>query len=390
MLSLKILLFTTILAIILGIVSYPKRTHKQHLLTFGILIILSTAFNKFVGLQYDSLTYFQDSLAYTFQPGYESEELGWRKSLYPRLLSLIYDLFGVNVLIGGFLNSFILCALAVLYSYTNSNFNLLGANYYTPWIIFIYPPIVFFGITINRDMISFWIIALSVFGLSIIYKGMKSVGSLLLSISLAFSFLWREFLPLFILIMIFIYFLHSRISRANIKINFKSKIVLLLFSIIFIKGIFVLINPSQLGQLQSLMDANSQPTSSTALDFPNIRANLIPFNLLTNYLRSLIGPFYSSWNTIPMITFGVIGLLHLFILLVIGRVLSSVSSLNSNVYYVLLLTFFVCTLGNSITLSNYGLNLRLIMHCYIFILPLYTHALHILFSSAINASKVTQ
>jgi hypothetical protein len=390
MLSFKILLFTTILAIILGIISYPKGTHKQHLLAFGILIILSTVFYKFFGLQYDSAIYFQNSLNYIFQPGYESEELNWTKSVYPKLLSLIYDLFGVNVLIGGFLNSFILCNLAVLYSYTNSNFNLMGANYYTPWIMFIYPPFLYYGITINRDMISFWIIALSVFGLSNIYKGMKSVGFLILSISLAISFSWREYLPLFILIMIFVYFLHSRISRANIRLNFKSKIVLILFAIIFIKGIFVLVHPNQLDNLQSLMNSNSQPTVSTALDLPNIRANLIPVNFLINYLSSLFGPFYSSWNTFAMITYGVIGLLHLFILLVIGLVLSSVNSLNSNVYYVLLVTFFVCTLGNSITLANYGLNFRIIINFFIFILPLYTHALYILSSRAINASKITQ
>jgi hypothetical protein len=118
-----------------------------------------------------------------------------------------------------------------------------------------------------------------------------------------------------------------------------------------------------------LIKFNSESSQSTANLGASWSVNTNPIKFIYNLNRSLWGPPIWEWRNLPMIIFGIEGLLIL-ILLVNIIISYHINKKFRKVFFILLSAILPLWIVSSVILSNYGINSRVRAHYLLFIIPI--------------------
>lgn len=346
------------------LVSWKKGFFFPVVAAVVIQIALSSIILNTMGFQGDASTYFgQATEIYDKwsqgQLASNPQTLGKMSILW--LIAGLYLLTGPTVSLALVLLCIFIAFVPLLIGLATREFGFHSASTVAAWLGALSPPVIFWGSWIQRESISFPILALGLWGISRVYRGKIVSGASVALFSVALLIISRPQLipPIAVGLVVAQIFSH----RAAPRINVRRDIGVLLVAIAMMASFYWSPTSSSVIDAevrQRVMYSNAHPTQNTAIILPPGDPSRLPL--------AMFGPFPSQWTDRSWTIIGLdgfawlmltLGILYLVIRHRDTRRMSAICSAMAMVIFV----------GLAMSLANYGLALRVRAHAWVILIP---------------------
>lgn len=386
MISNFFILIFFLIVFILGLkINHKSGTLPQGVFLFIFVFGLSTLKFSITGLQVDELTYqayaiiYSNNLDTTLRSFNTSISDG--KELYIIILGFLYWVFTPEPYLGFLVNSFFIMLMPAILQNTFINFRIESRpNLIT--VILLFSPIFIWSIGLTRESISFFLIAVYLYVLSLIYKEKILVAFLIFILLLLVVINFRSLLLPFLLLGFLIFIFNFLLSKSSIILQLKNKLYLKLISlalvvtlVIFaIKFIAQYIQSNFSGAISEL----ASPSFRSYAEYSSSTFNFTFNGYFYNLFRSVIGPYFIEFNNPIIILFALEGLYYFSILVLFIFYLFHIN--YKRLFFLFFISILPFLIINNFYFTNYGLNSRVKAHMLMMFFPI----IYIIFSKTYN------
>jgi hypothetical protein len=253
----------------------------------------------------------------------------------------------------------------------SGNFKIEAKPLTFAWIFFLFPQLLLFTPWFLREALAIFLLSLTVLASSYMYVGYLKFSLFLYFLIFPALYFTRGQLIIIAAISLAVSLIYYYKNNISVKNLFKASIIFA-FSLLFI-----FLNQSTLSYLRNLNSihftklilGNSKSPNRTVPPYTSEEFNYSPLGFLYNIFRSIIGPLPWEWKNLSWVALGLDGL---FFLALTSLVLYNFFKYakNRDLYFLLLIPLLPLWIISSLTLANYGLNIRIRLHYLPFLIPL--------------------
>jgi hypothetical protein len=308
---------------------------------------------------------------------FEFEGFNKRNQLPLTIFSLFYLFFGPYPLLPILFNCFLVALIPAVLASACRNFGLTGSAKIAAWLVILIPSITLNGPWLKKEALAFFLISILILAMSYLYKNQIMRGLFIAIIIISLFSITRSQLVIFSMGLLFSLLLNPTVISLykSFASNLQKRV--LLFSFI---GSSTIISPFVLyfysiqgfknfNAFDKLIKFNSDSSQATANLGASLSVNTNPIKFIYNLNMSLWGPPIWEWRNLPMIIFGLEGLLILVIL--VNIIFSYHINIKfRKVFFILLSAVLPLWIISTVMLSNYGINSRVRAHYLLFIIPI--------------------
>ena len=353
------------------------KTLPQIITLFITQVIISQLIYALYGLVEDEKTYHATGLklmdSLNSGEGYQNFGVGSGKESFTYILGTIYYWFGPYPILGMLFNAFIMSSIPPILVLACKNFGLIKIARLSSWIFVFTPSLMFWGPGLRREPLAFALISLSILATSLIFRS-KFVSGTILTLIIIYSIqITRQPLLLIIvpgLISSFILRPGSTVLTKLINNKNKFRNIYIVIVLVISHGLYLLQSfPDPTSTINGYLKEVSNPKFSTSVLGSSWENNSSPTGFLYNMFRALSGPPIWEWNSLPMIVFGVEGIIYFLITVIVFISLNKFKVYQRQIV-VLISSFAPLLLMSSLVLANYGINSRIRAHYLIPLIPI--------------------
>lgn len=307
----------------------------------------------------------------------EFEGFNKRNQLPLTIFSLFYLFFGPYPLLPILFNCFLMALIPAVLASACRNFGLTRSAKIAAWLVILIPSITLNGPWLRKEALAFFLISIFILAMSYLYKNQIMRGLFIAIIIISLFSITRSQLVVFSIGLLFSLLLNPTVISLykSFTSNLQKRVLLFIFiggsSIIspFVLYFYNIQGFKTLNAFDKLIKFNSDSSQATANLGASLSVNTNPIKFIYNLNRSLWGPPIWEWRNLPMIIFGLEGLLILVILL---NIIFSyhINKKFRKVFFILLSALLPLWIISTVMLSNYGLNSRVRAHYLLFIIPI--------------------
>lgn len=315
------------------------------------------------------------------------------KSSLSTLSSAIFEISIINPLLIITLNAMLLGLVPTILVFACKNFALTTKPSLIGWITVFAFPLTLFTPWFNREALSFFLLSLVVLSSSLIVNKKIKSGIILYSAVAPIIFFTRGQLLLVLIIsfsILILYFVYMQNQLAILKTR-KKKTWLVLPFILAVVGLFYFFSNYRSllasNTVQNVIVGNSGKGNSTIPQFTSPDFNLEPLGFTYNLIRSIFGPLPWEWTNTKFFLIGLDGSFYALIGMLLA--ILYIKNIETRYLFVLLLVPLIPVwLYSSLTLANYGLNMRIRAHFLPFLIPLLAVSLSSFLSSKFRRQDI--
>lgn len=362
---------------------------RQVLVAAFVFISMSLLFKSIFGLAGDENAYQLEALGILSQWNNGDTHIPvqpWTKLSLSYLLAAIYFVSLPSIYLGVLLLTPLFCALPVLIGQSSLNFfGGVRIQQFSAWIAVFFPPFLVWFPALLRESLSFFLLALGLYGSSLMYRNRVLISVAVTGLSLILMMYVRVQLTWSLVIMflastLMLAFTHQIHIRRALSLALSMMTVVLIF--IGTQLMTDDITPNLLTSdsvitnsdlRRQIITSNASPSENLAADVDLIQEPGITAAVLDtgrNLFPSLIGPFPWQWKSFSHVMAGLDGLILLVVISLSLLPLFVKGIHGTMVSLILLLSALPIILGNSLGFANYGIAMRLRSNVALILLPI--------------------
>jgi len=308
---------------------------------------------------------------------FEFEGFNKRNQLPLTIFSLFYLFFGPYPLLPILFNCFLVALIPAVLASACRNFGLTGSAKIAAWLVILIPSITLNGPWLKKEALAFFLISILILAMSYLYKNQIMRGLFIAIIIISLFSITRSQLVVLSIGLLFSLLLNPTVISLykSFTSNLQKRVLLFIFiggsSIIspFVIYFYNIQGFKTLNAFDKLIKFNSDSSQATANLGASLSVNTNPIKFIYNLNMSLWGPPIWEWRNLPMIIFGLEGLLILVIL--VNIIFSYHINIKfRKVFFILLSAVLPLWIISTVMLSNYGINSRVRAHYLLFIIPI--------------------
>jgi len=333
-----------------------------------------------LGLIADDVTYHRESLLIAqahqldLEPTIRPDLVG--RQLFLRAVGYLYFLFGAQPILGLILVAALMGLLPAIIAYSSRNFGLSRSATISAWLSAVLPQFFLWAPWLRREALAFFLLALTVMGLSLIYRSrfLSGVGALLVvifALRITRAQLILDVVAGLAVVLFVVTLRRARSRLSRVLIGLVTLIFLVTGWAILIPRVLALSGTQNLltSSLDAIVASNASVAENLRVAGVSAAYNTSLDGFGVNLVRSLFGPFPWEWQNLAWVVAGLDGLLLLGALVLIGWALIRVPKSRVPAM-ILLATLLPLILGAALTLANYGIVMRVRAHYYLFLIPI--------------------